>query len=256
MSLSGKKVLVTGVGAENGIGYACAKSFVDAGAAVFVTSMSARASERAKVLGANVAALCGDLTDPKFASLLVQTAITHLGGLDVLVNNAGMTSVAEPMELTGESSGIGEISQVAWRSALARNLDSVFYITQAALPALRESGFGRVIAISSVTGPVMAMRNEAAYAAAKSGVVGLIRSIAVDEGKFGITANAVSPGWIATDSQTQNEMQQGKHTPIGRSGTPAEIASAVVWLASDSASYITGQNIVIDGGNSIAEERA
>lgn len=255
MSLSRKKVLVTGVGAENGIGYACAKSFVDAGADVFVTSMSARASERALTLGKNVGALCGDLTDPEFAALLMQTAIAHLGGLDVLVNNAGMTSVAEPMEITGESNGIGAIDQAAWSSALARNLDSVFYLTQVALPALRKSGFGRVIAISSVTGPVMAMRNEAAYAAAKSGVVGLIRSIAVDEGKYGITANAVSPGWIATDSQTENEVQQGKHTPLGRSGTPAEIASAVVWLASESASYITGQNIVIDGGNSIAEER-
>lgn len=255
MTLHNKRVLITGVGAVNGIGFACAKAFIDQGAQVVITSLSNRATERAAELGNRAAALCGDLSDVEFAHQLVDYAVSVMGGIDVVVNNAGMTSVLAPMAETGESNSLAEISEAAWHGAISRNLDSVFYLTKAALAELRKSDAGRVVAIASVTGPVMAMRNEAAYAAAKAGVVGLIRSLALDEGKYGITANAVSPGWIETDSQTENEARQGSATPLGRSGSPAEIASAVIWLASDSASYITGQNLVIDGGNSIAEER-
>jgi 3-oxoacyl-[acyl-carrier protein] reductase len=110
--------------------------------------------------------------------------------------------------------------------------------------------------ISSVTGPVMAMRAEPAYAAAKAGLIGLVRALAVDHAAQGITVNAVAPGWIATGSQLPDEIVQGNHTPIGRSAQPDEVASAVAWLASPGASYVTGQTIVIDGGNSIAEQRA
>ncbi len=101
----------------------------------------------------------------------------------------------------------------------------------------------------------MVMRNDAAYAAAKAGVIGLTRSLALDEAANGVTANAVSPGWIETDSQTDDEVNQGKQTPIGRSGTAAEVATTILWLASEAASYVTGQNLIVDGGNSIAEER-
>lgn len=255
MNFQGKRVLITGVGAVNGIGFACAQAFVAAGARVFLSSRSNRAEMRARELGSNAHSLCGDLTQPDFARLLVDSAVAQFDGLDILINNAGMTSVDKPMQASGESNSVAEMTADAWHDAIARNLDNVFYVTQAALPALRQCGAGRVVSIASVTGPVMAMRNEGAYAAAKAGVVGLMRSIAVDEGQYGITSNAVSPGWIATDSQTPNEMEQGSRTPLGRSGTPAEIASVVLWLASDSASYITGQNLVVDGGNSIAEER-
>jgi 3-oxoacyl-[acyl-carrier protein] reductase len=110
--------------------------------------------------------------------------------------------------------------------------------------------------VTSVTGPVMAMKNEVSYAAAKAGLTGLMKALALDEAPHGITVNAVAPGWIATGSQTTLEKQEGTHTPMGRSGTPEEIATALAWLASPGASYITGQTLVIDGGNSIAEERA
>jgi 3-oxoacyl-[acyl-carrier protein] reductase len=101
----------------------------------------------------------------------------------------------------------------------------------------------------------MAMRDEPAYAAAKAGMVGLARSIAVDFGGAGVTANAVAPGWIATGSQTPHEQQQGLRTPLGRSASAREVASAVAWLCTPGAGYVTGQCIVVDGGNSISEER-
>jgi 3-oxoacyl-[acyl-carrier protein] reductase len=102
----------------------------------------------------------------------------------------------------------------------------------------------------------MAMRHEPAYAAAKAGLVGLTRALALDHAADGITVNAVAPGWIATGSQTSNEQAEGFVTPVGRSAAPDEVASAIAWLATPGAAYTTGQCIVIDGGNSIAEERS
>ena len=109
--------------------------------------------------------------------------------------------------------------------------------------------------VASTTGTISAIHNNVAYAAAKAGLVGLTRALALDEAKNNITVNAIAPGWIATDSQTKFEILHGDATPMGRSGTPEEVASAIAWLCSPGASYITGQLIVVDGGNSIEEER-
>jgi 3-oxoacyl-[acyl-carrier protein] reductase len=155
-----------------------------------------------------------------------------------------------------ESGSLLDMDLATWRAGIARNLDSAFLVCRAAIPHLIAREWGRIVNVSSVTGPVMATRDEPAYAAAKAGMDGLMRAMAIDFAAAGITANSVAPGWIATGSQTPHEYAQGLRTPLGRSATPQEVASAIAWLCTPGAAYVTGQCIVVDGGNSIAEERA
>jgi 3-oxoacyl-[acyl-carrier protein] reductase len=166
-----------------------------------------------------------------------------------------MTSVSAPAS-ANEATDISNVSLESWRQGVARNLDLTFLVTKHALPKLRAAKNGRIIMISSVTGPVMAMKNQPVYAAAKAGMVGLTKAIALDEAKNGVICNAVLPGWIATESISEEEKANGLNVPLGRGGTPEEIAALVCWLATDEASYITGEAIVVDGGNSIMEERS
>jgi 3-oxoacyl-[acyl-carrier protein] reductase len=251
------RVLVTGAGSVDGIGFAAARSFARQGADVFVMGLGDRVHARADELRARghaAHAASVDLTDPEAVERGIDQVVAALGGLDVLINNAGMVSASQ--DASAESGGVDALTFDGWRSALHRNLDTAFLVSKAALPHLRASHHGRIVMVSSVTGPVMAMRADAAYAAAKAGMVGLMRALAIDEAAHGITVNAVAPGWIATGSQTAHEAEQGLRTPMGRSGTPEEVASAICWLASPEAGYVTGQVIVVDGGNAIAEERA
>ncbi|XVX20878.1 SDR family NAD(P)-dependent oxidoreductase [Actinomycetota bacterium] len=254
LDLTGRTAVITGAGSPTGIGYAAASHLAELGAAVVLASTTDRAAERAEELasaGHQALAVSGDLTDPAAAAELVAGAVRGTGRLDILVNNAGMVAVGDGDYLSGDLVGT-EPDQ--WRASLARNLDTAYLVTRAALPHLRSSGSGRVVMVASVTGPLLAVRQEAAYAAAKAGMVGLARAIAVDEASHGVTANAVAPGWIATGSQTDHERAQGAATPLRRSGTPMEVASAIGWLASPGASYVTGQLVVVDSGNSVAEE--
>lgn len=255
--LTGRVALVTGAGSDTGIGFATARLLAQLGAAVEIAATTSRSDERASEIIAQGLTAHGsqaDLTDPTAAEGLVDATRQRWGRLDIVVNNAGMTSVASSG--AAESGDAINLSPDAWRSSIARNLDSAFYVTRAALPSMRDAGWGRIVMVSSVTGPVMAMQGEAAYAAAKAGMLGLARSLAVDFAADGITVNAVAPGWIATGSQTAHEREQGLRTPMRRSATADEVASAIAWLCTPGASYTTGQCLVVDGGNSIAEERA
>lgn len=246
-------VLITGAGSETGIGFAAAKQFKSSNYQVVISGASSRVFDRANELG--VKGFVADLTNELQVFELVRSIENEFGNLDVLVNNAGMTSVDKPMQETGETNSVFDISLENWKQSLSRNLETAFLLTKHCLPLIRKSAAGRIINISSVTGALMAMKNDAAYAAAKAGLIGLTRSLALDEAKHGITVNAISPGWIATGSQTLDELKQGKSVPLGRSGSPDEVASSILWLADAQNGYITGQNIVVDGGNSIAEER-
>jgi 3-oxoacyl-[acyl-carrier protein] reductase len=224
------------------------------GARVAVASTTSRIEERVAELadaGIEASGHVGDLTIEDEVAALVESVVARHDALHIVVNNAGMVSVGS----ASESGSLLAMDLATWRAGLARNLDSAFLVSRAALPHLVGGGWGRIVNVTSVTGPVMAMRDEPAYAAAKAGMVGLARSIAVDFGAAGVTANAVAPGWIATGSQTPHEAQQGERVPVGRSATPVEVASAVAWLCTPGAAYVTGQCIVVDGGNSIAEER-
>jgi 3-oxoacyl-[acyl-carrier protein] reductase len=254
--LYGRVALVTGAGGPDGIGFATARLLAGLGAAVMISATTARIQDRVSELrsaGFDAAGVVGDLTDADVASGLVSAALAQWAQLDIVVNNAGMISVADPVF---ESGTVASMNVATWQASLARNLTSTFLVTKAALPAMISRGWGRIIMVASVTGPVMAMRSDVGYATAKAGMVGLTRAVAVDTAGHGITVNAVAPGWIATGSQTSDERDQGQATPVGRSGSPDEIAAAIAWLASPGASYITGQYLVVDGGNSIAEQRA
>jgi 3-oxoacyl-[acyl-carrier protein] reductase len=258
-SLHGSSALITGAGSPSGIGFSAASLLARLGAEVILSGASERIHDRAGELrdqGFQAHSVASDLTTHHGVDELVNAVSVAHHPLRIVVNNAGMTSVSSPMDTTGESAGIDDTSVEAFEFALARNLTSTFMVTKALLPTLRQSGSGRIVMVTSVTGAVMAMKNEVSYAAAKAGVTGLMKALALDEAPSGITVNAVAPGWIATASQTDLEVAEGVTTPIGRSGTPEEVAAAIAFLVSPAASYITGQTLVVDGGNSIAEERA
>jgi len=252
--LGGRVALVTGAGSPGGIGMACARMLGALGARVAITATTNRVHERATELaaaGVDTIGLIVDLTEPSQADGLIHDVWERFGSLNVLVNNAGMTSVSRP----AGGGSTGETTDDDWGYALDRNLSSAFYVTRAALPHLVSGGDGRVINISSVSGPVVAYRGNAGYHAAKAGMVGLTRALAVEVAGLGVTANAVAPGWIATDTASDVLLRMGNASPAGRPGTPDEVAAAVAFLASREASYVAGQVIVVDGANSTQEEK-
>ena len=248
-SLDGRVALVTGAGSPGGIGFACARALADLGASVAVAATSSRIHERAAELGPTSKGFIADLTDPQQVSSMISDVESIIGPIDLLVNNAGMTSVTDEEAWLS----ITEMSAAQWRHGIMRNLDTAFLVTQAVIPGMNRRGFGRIVNITSTSGTTCAMPNEASYVAGKGGMRGLTLATAVETATSGVTCNAVAPGWIKTPSSLEQELEYGSRTPMQRLGEPAEIAAAVAFFCSPAASYVTGQTLVVDGGNSIRE---
>jgi 3-oxoacyl-[acyl-carrier protein] reductase len=251
----GRVALVTGAGGPNGIGSATARILAREGAAVAIASTTDRILDRAAELqaaGADAAGFVADLTDREQVERMMGGVDERFGRIDILVNNAGMVSVS--MEPATERAFV-ELDDAEWDRDIAMNLGTAYNVTRRVLPGMVDRGWGRIVMVSSVTGPVVTYAGLTAYSAAKAGMDGLMRGVAIEVASRGVTVNSVQPGFVATGSQTAAEHEVGRHTPIGRSGTPEEIGEVIAFLASDRARYVTGQTVVVDGGNVIQEAK-
>jgi len=238
--LTGRTALVTG--ATGGLGGSIARALHAQGATVALSGTRREALDQlASELGERVHVLPCDLSDADAVEALVPQAEEAMGKLDILVANAGITRDNLFVQLKDED----------WDQVIAVNLSATFRLTRAAMKTMMRRRFGRIIAISSVVG-VTGNPGQVNYTAAKAGMIGMIKSIAQEYAKRGVTANCIAPGFIATPmtdklNDKQKEAILGR-VPAGRLGTGGDIAAAAVYLASDEAAYVTGQTLHVNGG--------
>ena len=243
--LDGKSALI--IGAARGIGEGIASRFVEEGAQVTIADTEEEAGrETAKRLGGGF--VMADVSRPEDAERAVATAVAAHGGLDILVQNAGIY----PWTL------IEKIDPEEWDRVLAVNLKGTFLAAQAALRPMKAKRAGRMIFTSSITGPKVSSPGHGHYSASKAGINGFIKAAAIEFAGYNITVNGVEPGNILTEGMKAHRSaafikSMEDAVPLGRLGTPRDVANAFLFLASDEAAYITGVTIVVDGGQILPE---
>lgn len=243
VDLSGRVALVTG--AARGLGRAAAEGLLERGARVALNVHRPAAAEAlARQLGDGVLVRAGDVADGAEVESLVDAVLARFGRLDILVNNAA----------AAYGTRFERIAEAEWRRAVDVNLTAPFLLTQAAVPAMKEQGYGRVINLSSTAGKSVSTLGGAHYTASKAGLLGLTRAAAKELGPYGITVNAICPGLIDTELTRENASAEAlaahaKSFPIQRLGTATEVAELICFLASEAAGYITGASVDINGGD-------
>ena len=240
---AGRAALVTG--ASRGLGRAVAARLLERGALVAVNVRDrARADATARDLGGTCVAVAGDLEDKSVVESLVARTLDAFGRLDILVKNAALPFTTRFEQITPDE----------WRRAMEVNLTVPFLLTQAAVPAMKAQGYGRIVNISSTAGRMVSTLGGAHYTATKTGLLGLTRAAAKELGKYGITVNAVTPGMIDTELTRESASDEAlerlaRGFPIPRLGTALEVADVVCFAASEAAGYITGATFDINGGD-------
>lgn len=245
MLLEGKVAIVTGASA--GIGRATAKLFANAGAAVVVTARRGELLDdlvtEIRESGGRAVAIVGDVVDQRTHHACVDAARSEFGSLDIAFNNAGVVGAIKPL---------ADFEPQEWAEVIAVNLTSAFLGARAQVPVMLERGRGVLVFTSSFVGNSVGLPGMSAYAAAKAGLMGLVKGLTADYGALGIRANALLPGGTATDmagNAAQREWAAGLHA-MKRIAEPDEIARAALFLASDMATFVTGSALWVDGGNS------
>jgi len=240
---AGRVAIITG--AYRGLGRAAAERLHERGASVAVNVRDReRVEERARAIGERAIAVPGDLAQPGVAEEIVRATLERFGRVDILVNNAAMA----------RSTRFPELSAEEWRQALEVNMTAPFLLIQAALPAMKAQGYGRVVNVSSSAGRQVSTLGGAHYTASKAGMLGLTRAAAKELGKFGITVNAVCPGMIDTELTREHASPEllerlAASYPVPRLGTALEVADLICFAASEAAGYITGASFDINGGD-------
>jgi 3-oxoacyl-[acyl-carrier protein] reductase len=249
--VAGKVAIV--IGAARGIGAAIAERLLEEGARLVLADTL---EDEGRATAARLAELGeaqfvkADVSDEAAVEALVQATLTRCGRLDIMVQNAGIY----PLTL------LPDITAAEWDRVLAVNLRGCFLAIRAACVPMRAQRYGRIVLTSSITGPRVSSPGHGHYSASKAGINGLIRAAAIEQAPFGITVNGVEPGNIATEALSAHRSKEyadamARSVPLGRLGTPREVAHAVLFLASDEAAYVTGTTIVVDGGQILPEAK-